>query len=212
VVNDFVAISPLVTIPLVLFARNAIPAKDLPELLAWLKANSRVSVGVGAISLRLMAAFFERETKTRLTLVPYRGTAPTMQDLSAGQIDLSFNSPDQLPLVRAGIIKAFAATGDARLASAPDIPTFAEVGLPAVSYSGWYGLFAPGGTPKDIIGKLNRAVVEALADPAVRTRLADLGMEVFPRDQQTPEVLSALVQAGVEKWWPIIKELGIRAE
>jgi tripartite-type tricarboxylate transporter receptor subunit TctC len=212
VVNDFAAISPLVTIPLVLYARNAIPARDLPELLAWLKANSRVSVGVGAISLRLMAAFFERETKTQLTLVPYRGTAPTMQDLSAGQIDLSFNSPDQLPLVRAGIIKAYAVTGDSRSMAAPDIPTFAEMGLPAVSYSGWYGLFAPGGTPKDIIRKLNGAVVEALADPAVRTRLAELGMEVFPREQQTPEVLSALVQAGVEKWWPIIKELGIRAE
>ena len=105
-----------------------------------------------------------------------------MQDLVAGQIDLLLGTPDQLPLMRAGSIKAYAVTSDARLALAPEIPTFAEMGLPALSYSAWYGLFAPKGTPKDIIGKLNAAAVEALADPAVRSRLVDLGMEIFPRD------------------------------
>ena len=144
--------------------------------------------------------------------MPYRGSPPAMQDLVAGQIDLLFGAPDQLPLMRAGSIKAYAVTSDTRLALAPDIPTFAEMGLPALSYSGWCGLFAPKGTPKDIIGKLNAAAVEALADPAVRSRLADLGMEIFPREQQTPEALGALVKADAEKWWPIIKEFGIKAE
>ena len=212
VLNNFAPIVSLATMPQFLFARKTIPAKDLTELVAWLKADSRVSVGVGVVNHRVLAAFFQKETETQLTLVPYRGTAPTMQDLVAGQIDLSFNSTDQLPLVRAGSIKAYAVTGDTRLALAPDIPTFAEMGLPAVSYSTWFGFFAPKGTPNDIIGKLNAAAVEALADQSVRSRLADLGMEVFPRERQTPEALGAMQKADIEKWWPIIKELGIRAE
>jgi tripartite-type tricarboxylate transporter receptor subunit TctC len=211
VLNDFAAISPLVTTPVVLFARKTMPAKNLSELMGWLKEN-RVSVGVGAVNLRLLSAFFQRATGTQLTLVPYRGTAATMQDLVAGQIDLSFNSTDQLPLVRAGSIKAYAVTDDVRLAVAPDIPTFAEMGLPALSYSGWYGLFAPKGTPKEIVATLTAAVVEALADPAAQSRLTDMGMQVFPRERQTPEALSALVKTGAEKWWPIIKELEIKAE
>ena len=135
-----------------------------------------------------------------------------MQDLLAGQIDLLFAAPDSLPLMRAGSIRAYAVTSDTRLALAPDIPTFDEMGLRSLSYSAWTGLFAPKGTPRDIIGKLNAAAVEALTDPAVRSRLADLGEEVFPRERQTPEVLGALVRADAEKWWPIIKESGIRAE
>jgi tripartite-type tricarboxylate transporter receptor subunit TctC len=135
-----------------------------------------------------------------------------VQELAAGQIDLLFGDLGQLPLVRAGSIKAYAVTSDTRLTLAPDIPTFAEMGLPAVSYSGWFGLFAPKGTLKEIIGKLSAAAVEALADPAVRSRITDLGMEVFPRERQTPEALGALVKADTERWWPIIKELGIKAE
>ena len=135
-----------------------------------------------------------------------------MQDLLAGQIDLLFYTPDLLPLMRAGSIKAYAATSDTRLTLAPDIPTFAEMGLPALSWSNWSGLFGPRGTPRDIIGKLNAAAIDALADPAVRSRLVELGGEVFPREQQTPEGLGALVKAGAEKWWPIIKELGIKAQ
>jgi tripartite-type tricarboxylate transporter receptor subunit TctC len=136
-----------------------------------------------------------------------------MQDLVAGQIDLAFAAPlAALPLLRAGSIKAYAATSDTRSVLAPDIPTFAEMGLPVLSFSSWNGFFAPKGTPTDIIGKLNTATVEALADPAVRSRLADLGEEVFPREQRTPEALGALVKADAEKWWPIIKELGLKAE
>jgi tripartite-type tricarboxylate transporter receptor subunit TctC len=213
VFDDFTPISLLATLPLVLVARKTIPANDLNELIAWLKANpNKASVGVIAVAYRLLTAFFQKETGAQLTLVPYRGSAPQMQDLVADQIDLFFDTPVQLPLVRAGSIKAYAVTSETRLALAPEIPTFAEMRLAALSFSTWNALFAPKGTPKDIIGKLNAAVVEALADPAVRSRFADFGMEVFPREQQTPEALGALQRADAEKWWPIIKQLGIKAE
>jgi tripartite-type tricarboxylate transporter receptor subunit TctC len=212
-VNDFAPIAPLVTNPIVLFARKTIPAMNLNELIAWLKANpNKASAGIATVGLRLINVLFQNETGTQFTLVPYRGSPPAMQDLLADRIDLWFGSTDQLPLVRAGSIKAYAVTSDTRSTLAPDIPTFAELGLPAISYSAWVGLFAPKGTPRDIIGKLNAAAVDALADPAVRQRLADLGSEVFQRDQQTADVLDALVKAGAGKWWPIIKALGIKAE
>jgi tripartite-type tricarboxylate transporter receptor subunit TctC len=213
VLNDFAPISPLVSSPLFLLARKSIPAKDVKELIAWLKANpNKVSAGASGASSRLVTAFFQKETGTQFTIVPYRGVAAVLQDVAAGQIDLTFGTPDALPLVRAGSIKAYAVTSDIRLALAPDIPTLAEMGLPAVSWTGWYGLFGPKGMPKEIIAKLNAAAVDALADPTVRQRIADVGTEVFPRDQQTAEALSALQKASAEKWWPIIKESGIKAE
>jgi tripartite-type tricarboxylate transporter receptor subunit TctC len=143
-------------------------------------------------------------------VVPYRGSGPALQDLASGQIDLLFISPQALPLMRAGSIKAYAVTSDTRLVLAPDIPSFAELRLSPLSFSGWFGLFAPKGTPKGIIAKLNEAAVQALADNVVRSRLVDLGEEIFPRERQTPEALGALVKADAEKWWPIIKELGIK--
>ena len=189
------------------------PVKSLRELIDWLKNNSnKASIGIAAVSHRLLTAVFKKETGTQFGAVPYRGAAPAVQDLVAGQIDLLFAPADWLPLMRAGSIKAYAVTSDTRLARAPDVPTFAEMGLPAISSSGWYGLFAPKGTPKEIVDRLNASVVGALADPAVRSRLADLGMEIFPREQQTPKALGALQRADAEKWWPIIKELGIKAE
>jgi tripartite-type tricarboxylate transporter receptor subunit TctC len=211
--NDFAPISPLVTLRGFLFARKAMPAKDLKELIAWLKANpNKASMGAPSAFGRLLAAFFQKETGTQLAFVPYRGNAPAMQDLLAGQIDLVYGTPDQLPLMRAGSIKAYAVSSEMRMVLAPDIPTFVEMGLPALSWPFWFGLFAPKSTPKEIIAKLNAAVVKALADPAVPSRLADLGFEIVPREQQTPEALGALVKGDAEKWWPIIKELGIRAE
>jgi len=135
-----------------------------------------------------------------------------MQDLLGGQIDLLFTSPIQLPLLRAGSIKAYAVTSDSRLAAAPDLPTFAETGLPTLSYSNWFGFFAPRGTPPDIIGKLNAAAAGALANPSVRSQIADLGMIIFPREKQSPEALGALVKADAEKWWPAIKGVEIKAE
>ena len=213
VLNDFAPISPLVTTPFVLLARGTMPFKVLNELIAWLKANpNKVSAGVSVVSARLVTAFFQKETGTQFTFVPYRGAAPVYQDLLAGQIDLAFAAVDALSLIRAGSIKAYAVTSATRLAVAPDIPTFAEMGLPAVTWAGWYGLFAPKDMPKDILGKLNAAAVEALADPAARTRFAELGFEVFPRVQQTSEALAALQRADAEKWWPLIKEFGIKAE
>jgi tripartite-type tricarboxylate transporter receptor subunit TctC len=191
------------------------PANDLNELIAWLKANpNKVSSGVSTAGYRLLNVAFQNETGTRYTLVPYRGTPPMLQDLLAGNIDLWFGSADQLPLVRAGSIKAYAVTGETRLAAAPDIPTFDELGLPAggVDTPSWHGIFVPSGTPNEVIRKLNAAVMDALADPAVQSRLSDISYQIFPREQQTPMALGALQKAQIEKWWPIIKELGIKAE
>jgi tripartite-type tricarboxylate transporter receptor subunit TctC len=211
--NDFLPISPVVTTPAFLYARKTIPANDLTELVTWLKANpNRASAGITTAFVQLMTAIFQKQTGTQFTLIPYRGNAPAYQDLVAGQIDLTFSAADGLPMVRSGSIKAYAVTSTVRLALAPDIPTFTEMGLPALSFSAWYALFAPRGTPKNIIGNINAATVEALADPAVRSRLADLGMEIFPRDQQTPEALGAMQRADAAKWWPIIRESGIKAE
>jgi len=211
--GDLTPISPVATVPFVLYAKASLPAKDLKELIAWLRANpNKASAGVISVGFRMMMALFQKETRTRFTFVPYRGVAPELQDLVGGRIDFFFESPIQLPLMRAGNIKAYAVTSDARLSEAADIPTFSEMGLPSVSYSAWLGLFAPKNVPQEIVGKLNAAAVEALADQAVRSRLADLGYEVYPRGHQTPEALGALRKAAVEKWWPIIKELGVRAE
>ena len=210
--NDFAPISPLITQSLFLYAKKTVPARSLTELIAWLRSNPKVSVGTTAVGGRLFTTVFQRETGTRLAVVPYRSSAAVFQDLMGGQIDVAFNAPDGLPLVRAGNLKAYAATSNTRMTAAPDIPTFAELGFPTVSWTLWHGLFAPKGTPKDIIGKLNAAAVAALADPAVRSRLADFGGEMFPREQQTPEALGAFVKADAEKWWPIIKELGIKGD
>jgi tripartite-type tricarboxylate transporter receptor subunit TctC len=211
--NDFAPILPLVTSPYILFGRKTMPAANLKELIGWLKRNGdKASVGVGGGGPRVVSAFFQRETGTQFALVPYRGTAPRVQDLLAGQIDLSFGEADQLGLVRAGSIKAYAVTSETRLARARDIPTFGEMGFPTLSFFQWYGLFAPKGTPREIIGKLNAAAIEALADATVRSRLVELGFEIFPSERQTPEALGALRNADAKKWWPIVKELGIRAE
>jgi tripartite-type tricarboxylate transporter receptor subunit TctC len=212
VLNDFAPIAPVAAGPFILFGRKTFPAKDLSELIAWLKANpNKASAGIAVTSVRLATAFFQKETGTQFAHVPYRGFAPGIQDLVAGQIDLFFGTPDALPLARAGSIKAYAAASDTRLALAPDVPTLGEMGLP-LSLSSWLAFFAPKGTPREIIDRLNAATVQALADPAVRSRLADLGFEIFPHKRQTPEALGALVKADADKWWPLIKEFGIKAE
>jgi tripartite-type tricarboxylate transporter receptor subunit TctC len=213
VLNDFQPISPLVATPYVIFARKTLPANDLNELIAWLRANSdKATAATVTVGVQLITALFQKETGTHFTVVPYRGTAHAMQDLVGGQIDMSFDLPVQLSLMRAGSVKAYAVTSKTRLAAAPDIPTVAEMGLPALSSFTWFGFFAPKGTPMDVIGRLNEATVEALAEPAVQSRFAALGLEIFPREQQTPEALDALVKADARKWWPIIRESGIRAE
>jgi tripartite-type tricarboxylate transporter receptor subunit TctC len=209
--NDFAPVSPLAATPVFLFARKTLPANSLSELIAWVKANP-ASAGIQTVGSRLLMAFFQKEIGTQFTLVPYRGNAPAMQDLMAGHIDLAFAGGDSLPLMQAGNVKAYAVASDTRVANAPDIPTFAEMGLPTLSYSEWFGLFAPKGTPKDIISRLNAAAVETLADLAVRSRIVEVGYDIFPRVQQTPEALTALVKGDTEKWSPLIKEFGIKAE
>ena len=183
-------------------------------MIAWLKANpTKASAGIYSVGGKLISARFQKETGTQFTLVPYRGAAPALQDLAAGQIDIFLaGGPTDLPLMRAGSIKAYAVAGERRLAAAPEIPTVGELGLPRLSDSGWFGLFAPKGTPKDVINKLNAAVVDALADAATRSRLVDLVGEIIPDDQQSPEALRALQEADIKKWWLLIKELGIKAE
>jgi tripartite-type tricarboxylate transporter receptor subunit TctC len=214
VLNDFAPISPLVMGAPALYARKSLPATDVKGLIGWLKANpNKVSMGVATVGARLLSAFFQKETGTQLILVPYRGLAPARQDLAGGQIDLLFDSTDALALMRAGSIKAYAAVNETRLALARDIPTFRELGLPTLSYwPAWQGFFAPKGTPAEIIVRLNAAVVSALADEGVGSRLIERGFEVFPPERQTPEALGALVRADAERTWPIIKEAGIKAE
>jgi tripartite-type tricarboxylate transporter receptor subunit TctC len=169
-------------------------------------------MAVGFTSARLLATYLQQQTGTQFVLVPYRGGAPAMQDLVAGQIDLSIDFPfTSLPLVRAGSIKGYVMASDKRSAQAPDIPTFAEIGLPMLTYLEWAALFAPHGTPPDIINKLNAAIVEALADPVVRSRLTEFGGEILPREQQTPQALAVMQKADAEKWWPIMKAAGIKA-
>jgi tripartite-type tricarboxylate transporter receptor subunit TctC len=156
---------------------------------------------------------FQNVVGTRINFVPYRGAAPAMQDLVAGQIDLMLAPlATSLPQIRDGNIRAFAVTTDSRSAAAPEIPTTDEAGLPGFHVTTWLGLWAPKGTPRDVIAKLNSAAVTALADQTVRARLADAGMEVFPRDQQTPEALATYQKAEIEKWWPVIRLAGIRLE
>ena len=187
------------------------PAKDLNELIAWLKSNlNSASAGFATTASHLVTALFQKQTGTQFVLVPYRGAAPEMQDLVACRIYLSFQPSDGLSLARAGLVTALALTSDRRLAGAPDIPTFREMGLPELSFSNWFGLFAPRGTPVDIIRSLNAAAVEVMTDPALRSRFAELGMDSFPPEQQTAAALGALVESDAEKWWPIIKKSGIR--
>src|SRR5882757_6802424 len=216
VIADFEPIALVADSPLVVAARKTMPANDLKELVAWLKANpdkaSQGYAGNGSPG-HMTSLFFQNVTGTQVQFVPYRGTAAAMQDLVAGQIDVMFTSPIvALPPARSGHIKAYAVTSPRRLSSAPDIPTADEAGLPGFATSSWFALFAPKGTPRDIIGKLNGAVGGALTDPSVRTRFAELGLEMFPREQQTPEALAAFQKAEIEKWWPIVKAAGIKVE
>jgi tripartite-type tricarboxylate transporter receptor subunit TctC len=216
VLNDFEPIQLTSRNLQVIVARKTMPPNDLKNLVAWLEDNPDAAAagtaGVGSPP-HIFGVFFKRATATRFRFVPYRGGAPEMQDLVAGQIDLMIaDQTTSLPQARAGNIRAYAVTGQKRLATAPDIPTVDEAGLPGFYCSVWNALFAPRGTPKDIVAKLNASAVKALAGPAVRQRAAELGQQIVPRDEQTPEALAVLQRAEIEKWWPMIKAAGIRAE
>jgi len=214
--NDFEPVSMLSTAPLWIIGRNNLPAKDLKELIAWLKANpdkaSAATTGLGS-GIHMCLVYFQNMTGTKFPLAPYRGAAPLMQDLLAGQIDLSCPEAGQtLPQYRAGGIKAYAVLTEKRWFAAPDVPTIDEAGVPGLHFPFWHGLWAPKGTPKDVIARLNVAAVEALADAGVRQRFNELGHEIVPREQQTPEALAAYHKAEIDKWWPIIKAANIKLE
>ena len=216
VLKDFKPVSRIAESPLMIVARKGFPAKDLGELIAWLKANpdkaTAGTIGVGSGS-HLCGIYFQNTIGTRLQFVPYRGGGLAVQDLVGGQIDLMCDQASNAwPHVRNGLIKPYAVMAKARWFGAPDIPTVEELGLPGIYHSLWTGVWVPKGTPHDVIMRLNAAVRESLADPAVRQKLADLGQDIAPLDRQTPESLGTFHKAEIEKWWPIIKAANIKVQ
>jgi tripartite-type tricarboxylate transporter receptor subunit TctC len=216
VFNDFEPISLIASNPQLVISKLDVPATNLKELIAWAKANQdKVAIGTagaGAAS-HVTGVYFQSTLGARFQFIPYRGAAPALQDVIAGQIDLMFDqAANSLPQVRSGKIRAYAVTAKSRLASAQDIPTVDEAGLPGFYIAVWHGLWAPKGTPKDVIGKLTAAVRESLADPTVQKRLVELGQDLPGPEQQSPAALAAYHKAEIDKWWPIIKAANIKGE
>jgi tripartite-type tricarboxylate transporter receptor subunit TctC len=214
--TDLDPVSMVAANPQVIAARSGFPANNLKDLIAWLKANpdkaSVATVGAGSPS-HVSAVYFANATGTRLNLVPYRGGGPAMQDLIANQVDLMIvQVAEAVAQAQAGRLKIFAVTSPSRLKGAPEVPTVDEAGMPGMYISFWHGLWMPRGVPKDILAKVNAAMVETLADPNVRARLATMHQDIPPREQQTPAGLAAYQKSEIEKWWPIIKAAGIKAQ
>ena len=211
---DLQPIARISATPLMIVGKNALPPQNAGELIAWLKANpskaSAATVGAGS-GAHVCLLYFAQKTGTSFQLVPYRGGAPVMQDLVAGQIDMFCAEASQtLSFLRSGAMKAFAIMSKERWPGAPEIPTMDEVGVPGMYISFWNGLWVPKATPKEIIARLNAAVVDTLADPTVRQRLTELGHVIATREEQTPEGLGAFHKAEIEKWWPLIKAANIK--
>jgi tripartite-type tricarboxylate transporter receptor subunit TctC len=214
--KDFEPIGLIATQPFFVAARKDMPAKNLKELVAWLKANGDKTneghSGVGTPS-HVAGLLLQQAVGTKWTMVPYRGAGDASQALLAGQIDVLLVTPAVgAPQMKAGQIKVYAVTAPQRIDTAPDVPTTDEAGLPGYLFSFWHALWAPKGTPKPIITKLNESLRKALADPTTRKRLLDLAQDIFPPDQQSPEALRNFQQGEIDKWWPIIKAAGIKAQ
>jgi tripartite-type tricarboxylate transporter receptor subunit TctC len=215
VIKDFEPVTLIADTPQWLVVKKALPANNVKELIAWLKDNpgkaTAGTVGAGGPT-DIAGAYFMDKTGTKFQFVPYRGGAPLIQDLVAGQIDMTFGqAANYLGPVQGGQLRPLAVLAKKRWWAAPDVPTMDEAGVPGFYSSFWHGLWVPKGTPKDVIAKLNAAMVETLADPAVKKRFSDIGQEPWPRDQQNPESLAAQQKAEIEKWWPVIKAAGIKS-
>jgi tripartite-type tricarboxylate transporter receptor subunit TctC len=214
--KDLEPVSLLTIAPMWIIGRGDLPASDVKGLVAWLTANpdkaTMATVGWGGAS-HLCGVYFQSQTKTRFAFVPYRGAAPANQDLLGGQVDFFCpEASNSLPLLKSGKIKAFAVLARQRWAAAPEVPTIDEAGLPGLYIPFWHGLFVPAGTSRDIIQRLNTAAAAALADPLLRQRLIEMGQEIPPPAQRTPEAFGAFQRAEIEKWWPIIRAAGVKAD
>jgi tripartite-type tricarboxylate transporter receptor subunit TctC len=216
VLNDFEPVALVGNGPQLIIGKPKLPAGDLRELIGWLKDNSsKASAGTAGpgSGAHVAGVFFQNLTDTSFAFVPYRGAGPALNDLMAGQIDIMFDqATNSLPQVRGGTVKAYAVTSRTRLASAPDIPTVDEAGVPGLYIAYWHAIWAPKNTPGDVVAILNAAVRVALADPAVQRRFLELGQETPPPDKQTPAALKEHQTAEIAKWWPIVKAANIRAE
>jgi len=212
--TDFAPIGLISVNPQLMVARKNLPANRLNELVGWMKANPGEAKFVNQNAAALVTGLLmEKATGTKVTYIPYRGAGPAMTDLISGQVDLLvIQGAAALPQVRAGTIKAIANLSPQRSSSMPDIPTSDETGVPGLYMSGWFGFFAPKGTPKDVVGRLNGAMAQVLGDPALKARFTELGLDVATREQQTPEGLAAFQKAEIDKWWPIIRSANIKGE
>jgi tripartite-type tricarboxylate transporter receptor subunit TctC len=216
VFNDLEPVGMIATNPQIIVSKLAVPAKDLKELIAYVRTHpEEATAGTGGpgTPAHVSAVYFSNITGVPVQIIHYRGAAPALQDVIAGHVTMTFDqAANSIPQVRAGKVRAYAVTAKTRLASAPEIPTVDEAGLPNFYMAVWHGYWVPKGTPKAVVSRLNAALVEALADPDVRKRLADLGQEIASAEQQTPEGLRAHHKAEIDKWYPVIKGAGIRAE
>lgn len=215
-VADFEPVVLLPSNPMVLVSTNAVPAKSLGELLAWMKAKptpvTAGTAGAGSAS-HVAGLYFENATGIKLQFVPYRGTAPAMTDLVAGQIEVIVDqTSNSISQIRAGTIRAYAVTDDKRVDTAPEIPTTDEAGLSGFHMQLWSGFWVPKGTPKDIVAKLNAAAVEAMNDPVVRAKFENLGLQMPAKDQLTPEALGAFQKSEIAKWWPMLRAANVKVE
>jgi tripartite-type tricarboxylate transporter receptor subunit TctC len=212
--KDFAPIGLISNNPQLLVARKNLPANRLNELVAWMKEHPGDTKFVNQnAAAHVTGILMEKATGTKVTYIPYRGAGPAMTDLISGQVDLLvIQGAAALPQVRAGTIKAIANLSPQRSASMPDIPTSDETGVPGLYMSGWFGFFAPKGTPNEAIAKLNSAMTQVLADPAAKAKFSELGLDVASKEQQTPEGLAAFQKAEIDKWWPIIKASGIKPD
>jgi tripartite-type tricarboxylate transporter receptor subunit TctC len=212
--TDFEPIGLMSINPQLMVAKKALPADDLKGLVAWMKANpGKITFVNQNAAAQVTGILFERATGEKVNFIPYRGAGPAMTDLISGQVDLLVvQAAVSLPQIQAGTIKAIANLSPQRSPALPNIPTSDEGGVPGLYMSGWFGFFGPKGMPKEVVARLNAAMVEALADPAVRKRYSELGLDIASREQQTPEGLAAFLKAEIDKWWPIIRAAGIRAE